>query len=157
MTLSTTSGTIAVSEVAQGRTASELGILTPTGAAATSSIAGTSLNAAVLKTTHAECIARYEGAGRLESVNANNDILLTASQNGTAFNDVDVVFVNDGTAGAETANYSSGTKTLTVHIQAGFSTANQVAAAINTEGTFTATVDYHDATSAAQAGPIRSN
>jgi flagellin-like hook-associated protein FlgL len=152
LALSTTSGTIAVSEVAQGRTASELGILTPKGAAATSSIAGTSLNAAVLKTTQLDALLGTKAQGRLESVNANNDILLTASQNGTAFNDVDVVFVNDGTAGAETASYNSGTGTLTVHIQAGFSTATQVAAAINTEGTFTATIDYHDATSAAQAG-----
>jgi flagellin-like hook-associated protein FlgL len=152
LTLTTSSGTITVSEVAQSRTASELGIRTPTGAAVTSSITGTPLNAAVLKTTQLDALLGTKAHGRLESVNANNDIVLTASQNGVAFNDADVVFVNDGVAGSETATYNSGAGTLTVHIQAGFSTAAQVAAAINSEGTFSAAVDYHDATSAGQAG-----
>ncbi len=155
LTLSTTSGTISVSEVAQGRAASELGILTPTGAAPTSTITGTSLNAAVLKTTQLNSLLGTKAQGLIESVNANNDILLTASSNGTEFNDVRVVFVNDGVAGAETADYDGSNplnRTLTVHVQDGFSTATQVAAAITAEGTFTAAVDFHDATAAADAG-----
>lgn len=152
LTLSTTSGTITISEVAQGKAARELGILTPTGAGPTSSITGSALNPALLKTTSLDSLLGTRAQARLSSVNANNDIVLVANQNGASFNDVDVVFMNDGVAGAETANYSSGTKTLTVHVQAGFSTAAQVVAAINTEGTFTATADYHDATAIGQAG-----
>jgi flagellin-like hook-associated protein FlgL len=152
LTLSTTSGTITVGEVAQGRAAIELGIRTPTGAGPTSAIEGSDLNAAVLKTTQLDSLLGKKAQGRLESINSNNDIVLTANQNGAEFNDVDVVFANDGVAGAETADYDVNTKTLTVHIQAGYSTGNQVAAAITTEGTFTAVVDYHDATALAQAG-----
>ena len=155
LTLSTTSGTIGASEVAQGRAASELGILTPTGAAPASTIIGTPLNAAVLKTTQLNALLGTKAQGLIESVNANNDILLTASGNGAEFNDVRVVFVNDGVAGAETAVYDDSNpsdKTLTVHVQDGFSTATQVAAAIAAEGTFTAAVDYHDAITSAQTG-----
>lgn len=152
LALSTTSGTITISEVAQGKAASELGILTATSAGPTSSISGSALHPAVLKTTPLSSLLGTMAQARLTSVNANNDIVLTANQNGANFNDVDVVFMNDGVAGAETANYNSGTKTLTVHVQAGFSTATQVVAAINTEGTFTATADYHDATAIGQAG-----
>lgn len=152
LTLSTASGTITISEVAQGKAASELGILTPTGAALTNSITGSALHPAVLKTTSLNSLLGTKAQARLASVNANNDIVLTANQNGVSFNDVDVVFMNDGVAGAETADYNSGTKTLTVHVQSGFSTATQVVAAINTEGTFTATADYHDATAIGQAG-----
>ncbi len=152
LSISTTSGTITVGEVGQGSAASELGILTPKYAPPTTSINGTLLRSAVLKTTPLSNLLGTKAQGLLQSVNANNDIVLTASQNGIDFNDVDVVFANDGTAGAETADYNSSSKTLTVHVQTGFSTAAQVAAAITTEGTFTAAVDYHDATASNQAG-----
>ena len=155
LTLSTSSGTITVSEVAQGRAASELGILTPTGATATSSITGNPLNAGVLKTTELSSLLGTKAQGRIQSTNANNDIVITANANGTAFNDVRVVFVDDGVAGAESAVYDDSVpsdKTLTVHVQAGFSTATAVAAAITAEGTFSAAVDYHDATALRRRG-----
>lgn len=150
--LSTTSGTIVINEVAEGRAASELGILTPVNAGPTNTVNGTPLNAAILPTTKLSSLLGTKAQGRLESVGANNDIVLTANKNGVDLNDVDVVFANDGVAGAETADYNSTSKTLTVHVQAGFSTATDVAAAITTEGTFTAVVDYHDATATPQAG-----
>lgn len=155
LALSTTSGTITVSEVAQGRAAGELGILTAAGAPPTSIITGIDLNAAVLKTTQLNSLLGTKAQGRIESIDANNDIVLSAGQNGAEFNDVRVVFVNDGVAGAETVDYDDsvpGNKTLTVHVQAGFSTATQVAAAITADGTFTAEVDYHDATALSQVG-----
>jgi flagellar hook-associated protein 3 FlgL len=155
LTLSTASGTISVGEVGQGRAASELGILTPTGAGPTSTITGNLLHAAVLKTTPLNQLLGTKAQGRIESVNSNNDILLTAHSNGAAFNDVRVVFVDDGVAGAETAVYDDSVpsdKTLTVHVQGGVSNASQVAAAITAEGTFSAVADYHDALSSSQAG-----
>jgi len=150
--IGTASGTIRIGEVAQGKTANELGILTASGAPATSTITGAALQPAVLNTTRLDDLLGTKAQARLTSVNSNNDIILTANRNGAAFNDVDVVFANDGIAGAETASYDSGTKTLTVHVQGGFSTAKQVIAAINAEGTFTAAADYHDASVAALAG-----
>lgn len=156
LTLSTSSSTISVSEVAEGQAAQELGILTPTGATLTDSIAGTPLNAAVLKTTQLSSLLGTKAQGRIVSTNAaNNDIVLTAGQNGAEFNDVRVRFVSGGVAGSEVVTYDDSNpldKTLTVQVQAGFSTATQVAAAITLNGTFTAAVDYHDATSLAQSG-----
>jgi flagellar hook-associated protein 3 FlgL len=157
-TLSTPSGTITVSEVAQGKAASELGILTPTGAGPTNTITGNNLNVAVLKTTPLDSLLGTKAHGVIESAGAaNNDIVLTAVNNGVEFNDVRIIFVDDITvsAGSETVTYDDSNplnKTLTVRIQAGYSTAAQVAVAITAEGTFTANVDYHDATAIAQAG-----
>lgn len=155
LTLTTPSGTIAVSEVAQGRAASELGILTPTGAAPTNTINGQSLSTAVEKTTQLDTLLGTKAFARIQSINANNDLTITANQNGAAFNNVRVVFANDGVFGAETATFDSSNpldKVLTVHVQANASTATQVAAAINAEGTFTANIDFHDAIKASQAG-----
>jgi flagellin-like hook-associated protein FlgL len=130
-----------------------LGILTPTGATPSDTIAGTELNPAVLNTTQLDALLGTKAHARLVSPAAqNNDIVLTANQNGAEFNDTHVVFLHDNSivAGNETATYTGGT--LTVRIQSGYSTAADVVAAINTEGTFTASIDYRDASAPAQAG-----
>jgi flagellar hook-associated protein 3 FlgL len=152
LTVRTASGTIAISEVAEGSAAKELGILTSSSTPPSGAIVGSELNPVVLKTTRLANLLGTKAQGRLVSANSNNDILLTAAQNGEAFNGVTVEFVGGGTVGSENATYNSGTKTLTVQIQVGFSTARQVAAAITAEGTFTAAADYRDATSTARAG-----
>jgi flagellin-like hook-associated protein FlgL len=145
-------GTISISEVAQGRTARELGIFTNPAAPATNTIIGTDLNPAVLLTTRLADLLGTKAQGRIVSADPNNDLELTATQNGDEFNDVTVEFVAGGTAGAEIVAYDGGTRTLTVQIQAGFSTASQVAAAITSQSPFIATLDHRDATSSAQAG-----
>jgi flagellin-like hook-associated protein FlgL len=150
--LSTTSGTISVSEVAQGRTAHELGIFTAPSSPPGSVINGEDLDPAVLKTTQLNNLLGTKAYGRIESTSANNDIWLTASQNGIDLNGVTVEFIPGGLAGSEAVAYDVPTKTLTVQVQGGFSTATQVAAAITAEGTFTARADYHDATSSALVG-----
>jgi flagellar hook-associated protein 3 len=155
LVLTTSSGAITVGEVGEGKAANELGIATPKNAAPVSTITGTPLNPVILKTTQLNSLLGTKAQAVLRSTGSNNDIALTASKNGTPLNDVRVVFANDGTAGAETADYDASdpnNKTLTVHIQSGFSSAAQVATAINAEGTFQATADYHDQTSASQAG-----
>jgi flagellar hook-associated protein 3 FlgL len=147
----------------------------------------------------------------LKFTGASNDLMLTASTAGTAFNNVSIVVNGNATPGNEQVSYDSingqlnisldssatytvgdiealidseGTftadvignsaaaidnsdfgnlqgdtgnsggaaNTLYVRIQNGVTTANQVIAAINAEGTFTATVDLSDSTSAANAG-----
>jgi flagellin-like hook-associated protein FlgL len=153
--LSTTSGTFTVSEVGQGHTARELGILTPIGSPPSSTLQGDPLNPAVLKTTRLSDLLGTKAQGRITSAGPNNDIVITATANGAALNDVRVIFQAGGTAGAEVAIYDDSNpldKTLTVQIQDGVSTASQVSAAITAEGHFAATLDYHDATSSMQAG-----
>ncbi len=162
LTLTTSSGSLTVGEVGEGKSANELGIATVKGAAQTSTINGNPLNPTIAKTTSLDSLLGTKAQAVLQSSGSNNDIVLSAAQNGAAFNDVRVVFANDGTAGHETAAYDATdplNKTLTVHIQSGFSTASGVAAAINADGTFQASIDYHDRTSAAAqgTGPVIAN
>lgn len=150
--LQTTSGTIAVNEVAQGRTAHELGIYTSADALASATIVGSDLDPAVLLTTPLNNLLGTKAYGRIVSGGTNNDIVLTASANGTDLNGVTVEFVSGGVAGSEDVTYDSNTKTLTVQVQDGFSTGETVATAITAAGQFNATVDYRDSTSFSQAG-----
>ncbi len=150
--LTTDTGTIRIGEVAEGRSAHELGIYTGSSGAATSVIQGLDVDPVVTKTTRLDDLLGTKAQGRIVSSGANNDILIAAAQNGESFNDVTVEFVAGGTAGSEAVTYDAGSKTLTVEVQAGFSTAKQVATAITAEGTFTAQADYRDATLVAQAG-----
>lgn len=153
LTVRTDTGTIRIEEVASGRTARELGIFTPAGAAPASQVVGTDLDPAVAKTTALDALLGRKATGRIQFAGANNDLRLTANQNGASFNAVDIVFVSDAAAGAEYADpYDALTNTLTVHIQSGVSSAAQVAAAINAEGTFTASPDDRDALAADQVG-----
>jgi flagellin-like hook-associated protein FlgL len=147
-------GSIAIGEVAQGRTASELGILTPYGATATPTINGANLDPVLLNTTRLNSLLGTKAQARLVSPAAdNNDIVLTSNRNGAAYNDTHIVFVHDSAAATGATATYDGT-TLTVHILSGITKASDVVNAINAEatGAFTAAVDYRDATAAAQAG-----
>ncbi len=151
--LTSPSGDISISEVTGGRAASELGF--PPGMAANNILEGNSLNPVLLKTTRLDSLFGTRAQGRIVSTSKNNDIVLTANQNGAALNDVHVIFVAGGTAGSEVVTYDDSNpanKTLTVQIEAGVSTGAQVAAAISAQGLFEAVVDYHDATSAEASG-----
>jgi flagellin-like hook-associated protein FlgL len=147
-----TPDTISISEVAEGRTARLLGINSDPNVTPTNTITGLDLNPAVLKTTRLSDLLGKKSQGVIQLTGANNDIRITAAANGDDFDNVTVEFVTGATAGSESASYNAGTNTLTVQVHDGESTASQIAAAINTEGTFTAVVDYHDATSFVQAG-----
>ena len=148
--LTTSTGTIQISEVAEGRTARELGF--PPGTPVGATITGSDLNPKLLKTTRLGDLLGTKAQGRIVSGGLNNDIVLTAAANGTDWNNATVEFVAGGVAGSEAVTYDSFTNTLTVQVQAGVSTASQVAAAITAEGTFNATVDRRDAASVDQAG-----
>ncbi|HEX6963672.1 MAG TPA: flagellin [Lacipirellula sp.] len=78
---------------------------------------------------------RFSGAG--------NDLLLTASAAGTAYNDVDIVITDGGVIGnAANVAYDPGAKRLTIAVDnTGATTVDTVINAINTEGTFTAAHD----------------
>lgn len=143
---------LTVTEVAEGRTARLLGIASNPHVPATDTITGRDLNPALLKTTRLADILGQRAQGVFSFAGGNNDLHLAANTNGGQFNNLNLVLAGGATAGAEVATYDAGTNTLTVNIQSGISTAQQVAAAINTEGTFTATSDHHDATSQVQQG-----
>ncbi len=70
-----------------------------------------------------------------------DSITITAATSGSAFNDVQVAFVDDAGSGAELAAYDAAQGTLTVTYDSTSSTIADVASAITTDGTFTAAVD----------------
>ncbi|MGD9632294.1 MAG: flagellar hook-associated protein FlgL [Pirellulales bacterium] len=146
--------TVRVSEVGTGRAARELGLYSTTSAPA---YAGSDLDPVLQKTTALSDLLGIKSSGRLVATNANNDIAIRAAANGTAFDLANVVYTTGAVAGSEVATYNSGTNTLTVQIEDGESTANDVIAAINAEGTFTAQLDGRDTTSANLAGTGRVN
>jgi flagellin-like hook-associated protein FlgL len=152
LTVNTSAGTIRIGEVSAGRAAKELGIFTPSTAVPGVSVVGSDLDPVVRKTTPLSDLFGTKANGRVLATNANNDVFIRSAANGAAWNGVTVVYAAGGVAGSETVNYDSFTSTLTVQIEDGESTANDVIAAINAEGTFTATLDGRDTTSADLAG-----
>lgn len=77
-----------------------------------------------------------------------NNLVLTGATAGTSLNGVQIQVVDAGAIGAAaTASYNSGTKTLTIGIDtAGGSEIQNVIAAINADGTFTAAHDPSNGT-----------
>ena len=150
--LSTAEGGLVVTEVGAGQTAHELGIYTGADAPPAAVITGDDLNPTLVKTTPLANLLGSKAQGRLELSGANNDLRITAAANGASYNNLAIAIVGGGTLGSEAAVYDSNTNTLTVTIQAGSSTAIQVAAAINAEGTIQAENDYRDALSTIQSG-----
>jgi flagellar hook-associated protein 3 FlgL len=75
-----------------------------------------------------------------------NNLILTATQAGTAFNNVSIQVVNAGAIGnAAQVSYNATTQTLTIGVDSANSTQVQtVVNAINAEGTFTAAHDPSD-------------
>jgi flagellar hook-associated protein 3 FlgL len=152
LVLRAASGTIRVTEVAEGRTARLLGVLQDPNLPSVNTITSTDLNPSLLKTTPLSNLFGTKAKGVIGSASLNDNLLITASQNGTAYNNLTVEFVTGATVGNEVATYNQGTNTLTVTIEPGVSSANAVAAAITAEGHFSAQIDYHDTSSTAQAG-----
>ncbi len=80
-----------------------------------------------------------QASGTTYAVNGRNaQVKLTAVQPGADYNGVRLVFEDTATAGSETVTWDAATKTLTVGIQSGVSTANQVITAINNDSTASA-------------------
>lgn len=143
---------INISEVAEGRTARMLGVLSNPNTMPTNIVEGVNPNPSVLKTTKLSDLLGAKASGSLQSIGLNNDIAIRAAQNGANYNGLTVQFVGGAAAGNEVATYNSGANTLTVQIEDGVSTARQAIAAINAEGHFVAQVDYHDSSSTTQGG-----
>jgi flagellar hook-associated protein 3 FlgL len=88
--------------------------------------------------------AQYDTAARAASASlrfsgAGNDLTITATTPGTAYNNVDIVVVGGASAGA---SYDSTTKQLTITVDfGGTTTIDEVVNAVNATGVFTATSD----------------
>ncbi|GAA4434293.1 hypothetical protein [Bremerella cremea] len=86
----------------------------------------------------------------------NSSFSVSAKTPGTRMNGVTVVLDDSLSGGTPSALYNSATKTLTVKIEAGVTTANQVIAAIDQEGTFDAYVNRTTDTTNDGSGIIQS-
>lgn len=86
--------------------------------------------------TPASAKLRFDAPNHLDT-----SILVTAAMGGTAFNDVEIEFVDALVGDTAVASYDSGAKKLTIQIDAGSTTSNSIIAAINSEGTFEAELD----------------
>lgn len=145
-----------VLEVAEGRTARELGIYRTT---AQSTLVGDDISPVLTPTTRLDDLLGRKAVATVTSAGDNNDLLIRATRNGGDFegnplNGVTIQFTDTATAGSETAVYDPSTATLTIAVEAGKTTARQVVAAINAEptGLFTASIDPRDSTSTLLAG-----
>jgi flagellar hook-associated protein 3 FlgL len=113
---STLGGNLTVTEVANGTTARELGILEKTGVG-TSPLVGEDLDPVLLPTTRLQDLLGSKARTLLRSGSStdNNNVLLEATANGTAFNGVTVQYVDDEllraspglSAGSETVQYDA--------------------------------------------------
>ena len=147
-----TPGSVVIREVAAGGTAAELGILSETPA---TTISGSDLDAVVRLTSNLSDLLGTKATGRLELAGNSNDLILTANDVGADDRNNLTVDIVDGplVGGLPSAAFADGSPpVLTVTVESGVSTAEEVAAAINAEGTFQASIDYRDADSAATAG-----
>ncbi|MAI74010.1 MAG: flagellin [Rhodopirellula sp.] len=101
------------------------------------------IDSAATKAAITTGIAGFTAAGNAAAsfVTGTDSITITAAAAGSDFNDVQVNFVDDAGSGTELAAYDATQRTLTVTYDSTSSTINDVAAAITTDGTFTAAVD----------------
>ena len=149
-------GSLSITEVGSGTTASDLGIEQPSGTGPT--ITGSDLDPALKLTTPLNDILGTRSAGEAVSPDANSDLVFQGAQVGTGTNGVTVSFVNNPaiTEGNETVAYDPIAKTLTFQIAGGETTANDIINALDNNpavsSLFTANLDPQDTTSLAAAG-----
>ncbi len=130
--ISLSAGTLSIREVGGGSTASELGILAKN--IGTGPLVGKDLNPVVRTTTPLDDILGVRARAVVRSVGSDNDIIVTAQYRGDEYNGVTVCYYDDGTVldpGMEYAWYEDATRTLWVNMKTGYSTAQNIVAAIN--------------------------
>lgn len=147
-------GNLVISEVGTGTTAKELGLLGPNVNAST--VVSEDLDPRLLRNTQLENLLGTKARAVLVSGGGddNNDIFIESPTNGTDLDGVTISVVNGGDIGNTVGVvYDSFAKTLTISLDDdGLITAQQVINAINAEGTFRASLDHGDTSSAVAAG-----
>ncbi len=136
------SGTLSIQEVGGGTTAAELGILS-SGGVGPGPLEGGDLDPILRLTTRLDDILGVRARAVVRSTGADNNLIFEADTQGTGFDGADIVFEDDAVAGAETVDWDGAT--LTVHVDAGATTAKDVVAAVDAAGVpFTCRVDPLD-------------
>ena len=132
-------GNLSIGEVDNGSTAASLGIFN-LNLVGTGPIVGTNLKPTLTTTTSLNNILGSPAQAIVNSSAAGSSFLVQSKTNGTANNGYAVQFIDDGTvtAGNETVNVDSTNKTITVDINSGSTTANDVIAALNGNAQFAA-------------------
>lgn len=130
ITIQIDEGDLSIREVAGGTTADELGILRETGVG-THVVKGRDLDPMLRKTTSLENILGARARAVLHSSTADSDLIFEADDRGTAWNGVTVELVDTAPAhGAETVTWTEASRTLTVGIKLGETTAADVVDAV---------------------------
>ncbi|MEZ6070687.1 MAG: flagellin [Pirellulales bacterium] len=142
-------GDLTISEVSGGTTAADLGIRNDNNIGA-GPIVGEDLNPRLTLTTSLDNLG-VRATATVAATGARNDLVFTAVQRGAtslsgdALNGVVISYVDGGpgTAGSESAVYddSGVPATLTITIEDGVTTANDVITAVAATGVFTAALD----------------
>lgn len=140
-------GNISINEVSGGTTAADLGVFAAAGTG-TGPVGGADINPRISLTTRLGDAFGVRATANVRSNGDNNDLLFTASNVGNVGNGITVNYLDDGsvTAGGETVFYDSVARTLTVRIESGVTTANQVITAIANQASsvITAALDRGD-------------
>ena len=121
-----TGANLIVQEVGSGTAARDLGIRTTTGVG-TTQLVGEDLDPILRPTTRLDTLLGAKSRAKVVSTNANNDILLEASANGTALSGVTIQYVEDRlltaapglTAGNEVAEYDANARAATAALTFG--------------------------------------
>ena len=132
LTIQLQSGNLSVNEVGGGTTAHDLGIYTGQGVG-TQPVSSGSLDPVLEATTPLSDLLGSPAGAVISTTGSNSDILLQGDSNGTALNGITVSFSNDPTvtAGNEKVVYDPNAHTISIAIQPGVTTADDVVAAIN--------------------------
>jgi flagellin-like hook-associated protein FlgL len=133
------SGNLTITDATGGTTAENLGLFSTAGIG-TGPLVGSAVDPILTASTPISSLLGTSGQAVLSSTAANSSFLVQANTNGTAGNGYAIQFIDDGraTAGNETVNVNSSAKTITVDIQSGSTTANDVINALNGNAQFSA-------------------
>lgn len=126
-------GDLSINEVAGGTTANELGILRERGSGL-GPLVGRSMEPLVVPTTPLANLLGARASAVLRSSGSDNDLIFEADNNGTAYNDLAISVIDDGTTtvGHEQVIYNASAipPTLTIKVQTGYTTAQHIVAAM---------------------------
>jgi flagellin-like hook-associated protein FlgL len=132
-------GNLTITETGSGKTANQLGILSPNNIG-TGPIIGKPLNPQLTLTTPLSEVLGSAAQANLISSGTNKDIVIQAKSHGAAFNGFAINLIDDHTVtvGSEQVAYDPVGKTITINIASGLSTAKDVVQALNNNAAFAA-------------------
>jgi flagellar hook-associated protein 3 len=131
-TLQLASGNLTITDVGSGTTAAELGILTERGVG-TNPVASADLNPNLSPTTRLADVLGSKATAVLRAGGSDNDMIFTAGHNGAGLNGATISVIDDPAvhAGSETVDWNPVAKTLTIHIEDGYTAAQDIVNAVN--------------------------